>query len=117
MMMIFNFDFVNGRQEFTEEIPFQKNCKEPKCRYDLSLFASVLENEAEGFIIGKYGRLTLEIMINHESGEPAYRPRLNIRFPKSLELIRDISSCSLKELEDSKLLVCNLAVVYLGTSR
>jgi len=30
---------------------------------NLKIELYILENEAEGFIIGKYGRLTLEIMV------------------------------------------------------
>lgn len=103
--------------EFTEQIEFQKNCRNPKCESDLSTSAEVLESGDDGFVIGGTEKLTLVVKVANLEGEPAYRPRLNIQYPGSLKLTRDISGCVQTELDDHNRLFCNLPSPLVGNNQ
>ena len=101
---------VRRPHKFSGELPFQTGCNSDICQSDLGLELSINQlAEGEAFVIGSSALLVLEVTVqNTMEGEPAYLPRLSLRFPRVLELKQALSSCNHRETPRGGILACSL---------
>ena len=86
---------VRKPHTFTGELPFQTGCRYEKCQSDLFLDVKINQlAEGEAFVIGSSPVLLVSVSLqNTREGEPAYLPRLSVKYPGVVELKQEISSC------------------------
>ena len=86
---------VRRPHKFSGELPFQTGCNSDICQSDLGLELSINQlAEGEAFVIGSSPVLVASVTLqNTREGEPAYLPRLSLKYPGVVELKQEISSC------------------------
>ena len=101
---------VREPHKFSGELPFQTGCNSDICQSDLGLEVTINQlSEAESFVIGSSPLLSVAVTVqNTMQGEPAYLPRLTLKYPKLLELKQDLSSCHHRDTPQYGLLACSL---------
>ena len=101
---------VRKPHTFTGELPFQTGCNSDICQSDLGLELTINQlSEAESFVIGSSDLLVVVVTVeNTMEGEPAYLPRLSLKYPLILGLKQALSSCHHRETPQSGILACSL---------
>ena len=101
---------VKEGQKFSGELPFQTGCNSDICQSDLGLELTINQlTQAESFVIGSSAQLVLAVTVqNTMEGEPAYLPRLTLKYPNILELKQSLSSCHQRDTPQYGVLACSL---------
>ena len=101
---------VREPHKFSGELPFQTGCNSDICQSDLGLEVTINQlSEAESFVIGSSDLLVVVVTVeNTMQGEPAYLPRLSLKYPLILGLKQALSSCNHRETPQSGILACSL---------
>ena len=91
---------------FSSDITFQTGCKNKVCRSDLTLDAFMKDMEREPyFVIGSSSKMVVSVIVkNQEESEPAYKPKVIIKYPASLKISQLIVDCG--DNEEDKILTC-----------
>merc|ERR1711936_1029186 len=76
------------------------------CISDLKVDVDIQDQERYPYVIGSSDKLILAVIVYNIDGDPAYKPRLKIRYPKSLQVAKRV--CEESEAEDYGLLSCHL---------
>merc|ERR1719369_1666315 len=97
---------AEGSHQLENQIAFQTGCKSVKCISDLKVDAFMQDQERYPYVIGSSDKLVLVVIVYNIDGEPAYKPRVKIRYPKSLQLTKRV--CEQSEADDYGLLSCHL---------
>ncbi|XP_037083703.1 integrin alpha-PS3-like [Pollicipes pollicipes] len=103
-----------GQTQVTASVPFSIGCgADAVCQSDLRVTAAVTGLDGDRFIIGASPTIDLEVNVTNV-GEPASLPRVQVRLPQPVRLVRVPQLCSERETADHVLLTCHLAP---GTER
>ena len=99
---------IQSHHQFENQIAFQTGCKSEKCISDLKVEAYMQDQERYPYVIGSSDKLTFGVIVSNIDGEPAYKPTLQIKYPKSLQLSKSVVYCEQSEAEDYGRLSCHL---------
>ena len=101
---------VREKKKFDGELPFQTGCNSEICLSDLRVGLYIKDlGKDQPYLIGSSDGLVLGVTVeNGMEGEPAYLPSLTVRYPISLQLKQELSSCQHRQTPQHGLLVCSL---------